>query len=243
MHFPRPVGSSIYFLLSFSAPTSHLHRLPCDELWTWIEGDPLVIAHVDARTGQYSERILGPVRLEPPGVAHGAGRNLLVRPSSTAPQADSAEMAALASPVDSLQLAAGTARPPPPRCTLAFPTHVVPGGTWFGARLDARPSNNAAAAPSSSSSSSSPSSIRHGYSLVCCVVTPAFQFEDFEMMSLDEFNRMRVAEQLRSTLATSALDEGEREAQLRAVTEMVLRTDADRQQEERNRTAKEAAST
>ena len=45
--------------------------------------------------------------------------------------------------------------------------HVVPGGRWFGAELDAGSAGT------------------HGYALVGCTVAPGFDFADFEMGERD----------------------------------------------------------
>ena len=45
--------------------------------------------------------------------------------------------------------------------------HVVPGGRWFGAELEA-------------------STGQHGYALVGCTVAPGFDFHDFTLGALEE---------------------------------------------------------
>ena len=226
MHFPRALSSCIYFLLSASSgPRSHFHRLPhAEELWFHIEGDPLIIAQIDEQTGEYSERVLGPVRMpaaEEAAAAEvaGRGRNLFVQPSATAPMPTAtSHLAAFASPVDALQLdptharltSSDSAASSSPLSSLSWPTHVVRPGCWFGARLE-QATESGSARVGHSAGSSHPS-VRHGYSLVCCSVTPAFQFEDFELMKPDELARLKVIPQMKHRMEQQQLQQQQHSA-------------------------------
>jgi predicted cupin superfamily sugar epimerase len=46
MCIPRPLCTSIYFLLECNQ-RSHLHRIPCDELWYHLAGDAITIITID----------------------------------------------------------------------------------------------------------------------------------------------------------------------------------------------------
>jgi hypothetical protein len=125
-------------------------------------------------------------------------KTMFVQSCSSAPAAAAtATPSAVSSPVDALQLRQSSSSLSAAHgSSVSHPSHVVPAGVWFGARLmdDA---DFAAAAPCSTSASapnvnaavaaSSPSSLslprrRQGYCLVTCVVNPAFLFEEFELM-------------------------------------------------------------
>jgi predicted cupin superfamily sugar epimerase len=54
----RAAWSSIVALFTVDG-FSALHRIDCDELWTWIAGDPLRCVTIDAR-GDLLEQVLGP---------------------------------------------------------------------------------------------------------------------------------------------------------------------------------------
>ncbi len=84
---------------------------------------------------------------------------------------------------------------------MPVPMHVVRGGTWFGAYLpphhvsaQTQPSFSSFSSSSSSSASFSSSLVsNYGYSLVACVVTPGFCFEDFKLATAGELTRWRDA--------------------------------------------------
>jgi predicted cupin superfamily sugar epimerase len=222
--FPRALCSSIYFLLTAEHPTSHLHRLcGSDEQWMHLEGDPLIIVQVDAHTGEYSERVLGPVQspFHDNPLEHDAqdmATTLFVQPCSSAPAAvGAATPSAVSSPVDALLLRQSSSSPSAGRgSSLSHPSHVVPAGVWFGARLvdDADFAAAVLSSPSASIStpvggaaaarpSHPPLSLprrRHGYCLVSCVVNPAFLSEEFELMQPDELARMRTVEHMQQQI-------------------------------------------
>jgi len=310
VHYPRPICTSILFLLTASAPISHLHRIPCDELWVHIEGDPITIVQVPAEgeeCGEYSERRLGKVVYEAAEDDDCQSlssdiNHLFLQPTSGAPRN---------SPVP--PLTAATAPAPIPRSS-CYPTHTVPAGTWFGARLDTdsdsdsecrsmtepptqlptlehmQPSNSSAQSSSSlssllhsvgsfftsvmlsstpslsssasaaasastsfssSSSAASSSSTLHqhpqprsqshsrrrhghyGYCLVSCVVSPGFEFLDFQMMTPQEFQRIQVTHKMREKIRQArqhaqpandneAMWEEECEAKIQQAEAMVL---------------------
>lgn len=244
-HFPRPVATSIYFLLTADHPLSHLHRLPADEQWVWIEGDPLLIVQVDPATGEYSERLLGPVRLTAPHTdfprSSVSPHTMFLQPCSTASVTPSAVDPALSRTPNGDAAASSS---PLPATSIAFPTHVVPGGQWFGARLcdPARFAHDDATAAGSTGSdllhllsapltgmpaaASAPSSTttprRLGYTLVSCIVSPGFQFEDFRLLGLADYTALGVDEALRRRLRAAGIDERNAEEKARETREMVL---------------------
>jgi predicted cupin superfamily sugar epimerase len=55
---PRPLCTSIYYLLEGNQ-RSHLHQIPCEELWYHLAGDCITIVSLDNQ-GNLSERKLGP---------------------------------------------------------------------------------------------------------------------------------------------------------------------------------------
>jgi len=124
-----------------------------------------------------------------------SGAALFVEPCSAAPTAAAASTAGSSGAASLIDPSGGTV-------SLSCPTHVVPAGVWFGARIvdDAEyGSSDAVPAASAASSSAAPCSVsprRHGYSLVSCVVSPAFLFSEFELMQPKEVARLRVAEQM-----------------------------------------------
>jgi predicted cupin superfamily sugar epimerase len=243
-HFPRPLSTSIYFLLTSAHPLSHLHRLPCEEQWVWIEGDPLTIVQIDERTGEYTERLLGPVRTEEQRSRCGkveTQHSLFMRPCSTAPTAASTVPSSGADFSPSSLLSTHSALPA--SLSLSFPTHTVPGGTWFGARVTEperhQPKREKSLeekaaegwlglmtpfgfTSSSAAAESTPSAPRFGYTLVCCFVSPGFQFEDFTLLTRAEFDRLRVRPYLLACLRDQQVNAGVAEEKVREVEEMIL---------------------
>lgn len=58
--FPRPISSSIYFLLKEKQST-RLHRLSCDELWFYHGGGDLTIVELNPSTSLLEKTTLGPI--------------------------------------------------------------------------------------------------------------------------------------------------------------------------------------
>ncbi|XP_042035666.1 uncharacterized protein LOC121782030 [Salvia splendens] len=55
----RPVSTSIYFLLP-SGSVSHLHRIPCAEVWHFYLGEPLTVVELNDNDGTVKFTCLGP---------------------------------------------------------------------------------------------------------------------------------------------------------------------------------------
>ncbi|XP_051114132.1 uncharacterized protein LOC127239832 [Andrographis paniculata] len=55
----RPISTSIYFLLP-SGSVSHLHRIPCAEIWHFYYGQPLTVIELDEDNGNVQLTTLGP---------------------------------------------------------------------------------------------------------------------------------------------------------------------------------------
>jgi predicted cupin superfamily sugar epimerase len=58
---PRPALTTIYFLL-VAGQVSRWHRVRSDEVWHFLEGDPLELHAADARFEQLTTHVLGPYR-------------------------------------------------------------------------------------------------------------------------------------------------------------------------------------
>lgn len=162
-------------MLTSHSPCSHLHRIPADELWFALAGDPIVIVEYDEVKQIQSETLLGTPSF-----------HFMASPSQT-----------------------------PSHQPMPVPMHVVRGGTWFGAYLPPHHVSVQTQPSSSSSSASFSSSLvsNYGYSLVACVVTPGFCFEDFKLATAGELTQWRdaskhshiVTEQPSSSTSSSTL--------------------------------------
>ncbi|WP_020408052.1 cupin domain-containing protein [Hahella ganghwensis] len=108
----RPSATMIYYLLPQGA-FSQWHRLRQEEIWIFMEGDPISVHHIDTE-----------------GVVH---TDLLGREAHHKGQT------------------------------------VIPGNLWFAATPTEQPIE--------------------GYSLACCMVTPGFDFADFELGNRDSLIR------------------------------------------------------
>ena len=62
--YPRPLATTILFLLTRTSPTSTLHRIPQAEHWTHLAGDPLTVVQLDPAHPHHQplHRTIGHVR-------------------------------------------------------------------------------------------------------------------------------------------------------------------------------------
>ena len=77
---PRPAVTSIHYLLA-AGEVSRWHQVDADEIWHFLEGDPLELLCFDAEHGRLERRRLGPLSADQaPVIVIEAGRWQAARP-------------------------------------------------------------------------------------------------------------------------------------------------------------------
>ena len=155
----RALSTAVLFLITADSP-SRLHRLTADELWLYQAGAPLEMALISQAHPRGRRLVLG----HPAQGAHTDGAEPGLSTGPAAPRKRSAPWSTDEGGLDRV-----------------VSEVLVPAGSWQGARLAEREAVTDAGRDGRPRSAA--------WTLVTCVVTPGFDFQDFEIGDRDALLR------------------------------------------------------